>query len=183
MKRYINSLILGIVLAIPVVNENLNAWNTEGKIEVLHTYIEYPTECHEIQEEEVEPEIIDLPEVVCEKPYTDEDLELLAHLLNGESGADWCSDEMVYGVGSVALNRVNSSEFPDTLEEVIYQPGQYACVNDGNFEKEPSERCYQIAEELLLNGSVFPEDVVFQAEFRQGSEVYSKVQNMYFCRM
>ena len=29
-------------------------------------------------------------------------------------------------VGSVVLNRVESEYYPDTIREVIYQPGQYA---------------------------------------------------------
>jgi hypothetical protein len=88
---------------------------------------------------------------------------------------------MLYGVGSVVLNRVASEYFPDTMYEVIYQKGQYACTWDGNIEKEPNERAYKIAEDLLRNGSVLPANVIFQAEFKQGDGVYSKVQNMYFC--
>ena len=125
--------------------------------------------------------VIDLEIKEMTKAYTDEELSLLAHLLNGEAGADWCSDEMVYLVGCVALNRVNSPEFPDTLEGVIHQKGQYACVKDGNFQKQPTERCYEIARELLTHGHDIPADVVFQAQFKQGSGVYKKVQNMYFC--
>lgn len=124
----------------------------------------------------IPPEPIPVVETVNET-----DVEMLAHLLNGEAGADWCSDEMVYYVGSVVLNRVNSDRFPDTLEEVIFQKGQYACTWDGNYDKTPSERCYKIAEDLLINGSVLPSNVVFQAEFEQGSGIYKKVQNMYFC--
>jgi hypothetical protein len=123
----------------------------------------------------VEPEEI-------EKPVIDEkELEMLAHLIGGEAGADWCKDEMLYYVGSVVLNRVNSPYFPDTIEGVIFQKGQYACTWDGNYNRTPSERCYRIAEELLKYGSVLPDNVVFQAEFKQGSGVYEKVQNMYFC--
>ena len=109
------------------------------------------------------------------------DVELLAHLINAEAGATYCSDEMRYMVGSVALNRVESDLFPDTLEEVIFQRGQYACTWDGNFEKEPTENCYDIAYDLLIDGVEIPENVVFQAEFEQGDGVYKRVDNMCFC--
>lgn len=112
---------------------------------------------------------------------SEEDIELLAHLLYAEAGSSWISDETIFYVGSVVLNRVNSDLFPDTLYDVIYQPGQYACTWDGNIEKEPTERCYEIAEELLRNGSVLPENVVFQASFKQGSGVYAYQDNLYFC--
>lgn len=142
-----------------------------------------------------EPQIIELTEVVetdkmsetaeetepPELPYDEEELELLAHLINGEAGADYCSDDLKFYVGSVALNRVASEYFPNTLEAVIFQEGQYACTWDGNYDKEPSEACYEIAEELLIYGSVLPENVLFQAEFKQGDGTYCKEQNMYFC--
>jgi len=111
----------------------------------------------------------------------EEDIELLAHLIFAEAGSDWIEDETLYYVGSVVLNRVNSDLFPDTIYEVIYQRGQYACTWDGNINKTPTERCYVIAEDLLRNGSVLPEEVVFQAEFTQGSGVYAYQDNLYFC--
>lgn len=113
----------------------------------------------------------------------EKELYLLAHLINAEAGSDWCSDDLMRYVGSVALNRVAHEDayFPDTLEEVIYQPGQYACTWDGNFYKEPVERAWIIAKELLDNGSVLPENVVFQSQFPQGSGVYIQEQNMYLC--
>lgn len=116
-----------------------------------------------------------------ELPYSQEDYELLAHLLMGEAGSEACEEEMVWLVGCVALNRVKSDKFPDTLKEVIFQEGQYQCVNDGNFDKEPTDRCWEIAHELLLYGSYIPDNVVFQAEFEQGSGTYKHIQNMYFC--
>lgn len=109
------------------------------------------------------------------------DLYLLSHLINAEAGSDWCSDDLMRYVGSVALNRVQHEAFPDSLEEVIYQSGQYACIWDGNFEKEPSERAVRIAKELLEGGSVLPVDVVFQAEFIQGSGCYIQEQNTFLC--
>lgn len=111
----------------------------------------------------------------------EKDLYLLSHLINAEAGSSWCSDDLMRYVGSVALNRVNHAAFPNTLEEVIYQPGQYACTWDGNFYKEPVERAWRIAKELLDNGSVLPENVVFQSQFPQGNGVYIQEQNMYLC--
>lgn len=57
--------------------------------------------------------------------YTDEDLDLLARIINAEAGCDWIPDWVQRMVGSVVLNRVNSEHFPNSIREVIYQPGQY----------------------------------------------------------
>lgn len=111
-----------------------------------------------------------------------ENLDLLARVINAEGGgADYVSDDMCYAIGSVVLNRVHSDRFPNSIKEVIFAHGQYDCVRTGTFYMEPNERSVQIADELLNGSSVLPESVVFQAEFTQGSGIYIKIQNMYFC--
>lgn len=112
--------------------------------------------------------------------YSDNDLYLMSHLINGEAGSNWCSDEEQRAVGSVVLNRVRDGRFPNTLQGVIYQSGQYACTWDGNFDKEPSARAIENARYVLANGSTLPAGVVFQAGFVQG-EVYAKIGVHYFC--
>lgn len=119
-----------------------------------------------------------------EPDYSQEDLELLARVINAESGAEYLDEEMKWLVGAVVLNRVKSPNYPDTITEVVYQREptvQYACTINGHIEKEPTVLCHEIAEELLKNGYDIPENVVYQSEFKQGSGVYKKIQNMYFC--
>ena len=119
-------------------------------------------------------------EVAADEDNT-EDIELLARLIYAEAGSVKCTYEMRYLVGSVVINRVESKYFPNSIEEVIYQRGQYACITDGHINNQPTEECYQIAKDLLENGTTAPETVLYQAEFKQGSGVYQKIQNMYFC--
>lgn len=109
-----------------------------------------------------------------------EDIVLLAKVISGEAGADWCSDEMRYGVGSVIINRLNHEEFPDTMEEVIYQEGQYGCLHTKEFKDCPTEHCIGIASELYLYGSKYPANVVYQSNQPLGSGTYRHIQNMYF---
>lgn len=118
--------------------------------------------------------------------YSEEDLYLLSHLICGEvEGCDW---EMKVAVGSVVLNRVADPRFPSTLREVIYQknPLQYSCTVDGNFDKTPGEETVEAAKYLLENGSQLPGNVIFQAEFQQGSGLYKFLlapngRTEYFC--
>ena len=81
-------------------------------------------------------------------------------------------------VGSVVLNRIKSDSFPDDMESVIYQKGQYSTASRLS-EVTPSERARENAEYLLINGSVLDEKYVFQANFKQGKDII-KEQNMYF---
>jgi len=111
-----------------------------------------------------------------------EELEILARIIHGESGSNWCSDTMQLYVGSVFLNRVASEYFPNTFYEVAFQDRQYSCTNKGGgYWQEPTERDYATAEYLLVNGSQLESNYVWQSNFRQGTDII-KEQNMYFGR-
>lgn len=111
--------------------------------------------------------------------YNPENVDLLAHLIMGEAeGGSW---ELKVDVGSVALNRVEDNRFPNDIEEVIFQEGQYSCTWDGRFDLEPNWECYEAAAYILEKGSQLPEEVVWQAEFTQGDYIFKQVENMYFC--
>lgn len=57
------------------------------------------------------------------------DAELLASIIFCEAGNQ--SFEGQVAVGAVVLNRMHSDQFPDSMEEVIYQPGQFGPVSTG----------------------------------------------------
>ena len=72
-------------------------------------------------------------------------------------------------VGEVVLNRVAHSDFPGTIREVVYQPGQYYGAQSRYFENlRPDGRCVGL--KRLLEGERVLNDpaVVFQANFKQG---------------
>ncbi len=48
-----------------------------------------------------------------------DELVLLSDFLAHETDSRWLTDELRLGLGEVALNRVTSPEFPDTLAEVL----------------------------------------------------------------
>ena len=107
---------------------------------------------------------------------------MLARIIHGESGANWCSDTMQLYVGSVFLNRVASEYFPNTFEEVAFQGNgkQYSCTRKGGgYWEEPTERDIANATFLLTNGSQLDPAYVWQSQFEQGHDII-KVQNMYF---
>lgn len=111
--------------------------------------------------------------------YSAEDLEILTRLLTGECHT--YPDEEQILVGSVVLNRVNSTYYPNSIKGVVFQKGQYACTWDGNYYRTPTDRNRANAKWLLENGSVLPENVVYQSGGRQGSGVYLKTDYHYYC--
>ncbi|MDP4121094.1 MAG: spore cortex-lytic enzyme [Bacillota bacterium] len=65
--------------------------------------------------------------------YTAAEIALLARTISAES-----RDEPYIGqvaVGAVILNRIKSPIFPHTISDVIYQPGAFSCLKDGQFNK------------------------------------------------
>ena len=115
--------------------------------------------------------------------YSNYELDLLSRLIFAEAGSDWLSDEHQLAVGSVVLNRVKDSRFPNTIHSVIYQtnPIQYACTTNGTINKTPNQRAINNARYLLENGSVIPEDIVWQSTTPQGKGVWRVIQGHYFC--
>lgn len=108
-----------------------------------------------------------------EPPYTEDDLDLLSRLMTAEMGGSWVPDEVQLYVGSVVLNRMTSDLFPgETVYDVVYQPGQYSPTWSGAINNTPDERTIENAKRLLTDGSILPENVVFQASFKQGDGVY-----------
>lgn len=57
------------------------------------------------------------------------DLQLLARAIHGEARGE--SYEGQVAVGAVILNRVKDPNFPNTIAGVIYQPGAFTAVSDG----------------------------------------------------
>jgi len=65
------------------------------------------------------------------------DVQLLARAINGEARGE--SYEGQVAVGAVILNRVKSSKFPNSIAGVIYQPGAFTAVDDGQINEPIAE--------------------------------------------
>ena len=57
------------------------------------------------------------------------DVQLLARAINGEARGEPYEGQVA--VGAVILNRVRHPSFPNTIAGVIYQPGAFTAVADG----------------------------------------------------
>ena len=77
------------------------------------------------------------------------DLQLMARAINGEARGE--SYEGQVAVGAVILNRVKSSEFPNTIAGVIYEPGAFTAVSDGQINQPIDENStvYKAAQDAL----------------------------------
>lgn len=153
----------------------------------LYDYIKTQKTSHEIAElarslglAEKDPIIVRAKELwldANEKFIRDRDI--IATVVFNEAGYGG-SDRHMELVAAVVCNRVKSSEFPNTVYEVVIAPKQYKpeYVDPNSYHgqrarKAPNwEKCQAIAAKALRGEIVCPSDVFFQANFIQGKSIY-----------
>lgn len=75
------------------------------------------------------------------------DVNLLAHLIYAEARGEPYTGQVA--VGAVVLNRVKSSSFPNSIAGVIYQPGAFDVVSDGQINYSPNSTAINAARDAL----------------------------------
>lgn len=75
------------------------------------------------------------------------DARLLARIINAEARGEPYTGQVA--VGAVVLNRVKHSSFPNTIAGVIYQPGAFTALDDGQWNASMYETPYKAAKDAL----------------------------------
>ena len=77
------------------------------------------------------------------------DVQLMARAINGEARGEPYEGQVA--VGAVILNRVKDSRFPNSISGVIYQPGAFTAVSDGQINVTISEgsTVYKAAQDAI----------------------------------
>ena len=132
-----------------------------------------------ISEKAAEPEITLEVETMTEG--FDKQIDLLCRCVEAESG-----NQSVLGkrlVCDVILNRVASEAFPDGIEDVINQPGQFGVVSNGAIEKAvPSEETIT-AVLTELNERIDDGVLYFQTGgYSKFGTPFDKVEDHYFSK-
>ncbi len=79
--------------------------------------------------------------------YSSSDVTLLARLVYAEARGEPYKGQVA--VAAVVLNRVRSSEFPNTIAGVIYQKNAFSCVSDGQINLTPNAESKRAAQDAL----------------------------------
>lgn len=89
-------------------------------------------------------------------PASGNDVTLLAALIQCEAGTKYNN---VLAVGTVVMNRVRSSSYPNSISGVIYQSGQFPPAYSSKFKRlvanGPNSTCMRAAQDVI-NGKVHP---------------------------
>ena len=80
----------------------------------------------------------------------DATVNLLARVISAEARGEPYAGQVA--VGAVILNRVEHPSFPSTVAGVVYQPGAFTCMVDGQIDQPVAQSCVRAAQEAL-NGS------------------------------
>lgn len=78
------------------------------------------------------------------------DVYLLARVISAEARGEPYSGQVA--VGAVILNRVGHPAFPNTIAGVVYQPGAFTCMADGQFNQPIADSAFRAAKDSL-NGA------------------------------
>lgn len=179
-KRIAEIVVMASFLAIFVVtNRNTNKVDCSSSkatnIENTEELMLYHSDFREQQSEEQE-------EIRNEVMYGE--VELLAILIQAEAGNQ--DERGKRYVADVVLNRVDSKQFPDTIEEVINQDNQFSVILDGAYDKAEwtvCEDCFTIALDEYIGPRKNTEILYFTSgeynssgtpAFKYGSHYFSK---------
>ncbi len=77
----------------------------------------------------------------------EDDLYLLAKMISAEARGEPYIGQVA--VGAVILNRVKHPSFPNSIAGVLYQPGAFTALTDGQFNLEPEEQCKSAARDAM----------------------------------
>ncbi len=75
------------------------------------------------------------------------DIYLLARAVHAEARGEPYKGKVA--VAAVILNRVRNAAFPNTIAGVIYQPGAFTCVDDGQINLTPNEEATTAARDAM----------------------------------
>ncbi len=80
----------------------------------------------------------------------DSDFNLLARVISAEARGEPYTGQVA--VGAVILNRIAHPSFPNSVAGVVYEPGAFTCMVDGQIDEPVADSAYQAARDAL-NGS------------------------------
>ena len=116
---------------------------------------------------------------------TDANIYLLARIISAEGRGESYVGQVA--IGAVICNRIEHPSFPDTLQGVIYQNGEFTAIVDGQFNEPIAESAYYAARDALsgwdpTGGCVYyfnPKKT--SDEYMHSKEVVKVIGDHYFC--
>ena len=145
--------------AVQAISQNIVASAqemTDASQQVIADNIAKKEEEERLAREKAEQEVKEKAEREAREAYVRANQELLASIIYCEAGNQPYEGQVA--VGAVVMNRIKSSSYPDTMEEVIYQSGQFSPAMSGWLDRVRANQGYteaamQAAEDALAGSN------------------------------
>ena len=128
---------------------------------------------YETQQKEKEQAVQQVSQTGASMSASDSELALLAAIIQCEAGGESHTGKVA--VGAVIMNRVRSSQFPNSITEVVYQSGQFSPVASGILSSVLSQGarsdCYQAAQEALAGSNPIGSALYFNSGSGRGQQI------------
>ena len=125
------------------------------------------------QKKEKEQAVQQVSQTGASMSASDSELALLAAIIQCEAGGESHTGKVA--VGAVIMNRVRSSQFPNSITEVVYQSGQFSPVASGILSSVLSQGarsdCYQAAQEALAGSNPIGSALYFNSGSGRGQQI------------
>lgn len=156
-KRIPETIALALCVAVLLTaGAQVIAQEQENRQEIIDKKIaegkkETPVEAAETKEDEkkeaVKVKAITEEQTEMEMAITEEEYVLLARAVYCEARGEPFHGQIA--IAAVILNRVEHDNFPDTINDVIFQPSAFSAVQDGQFWLTPDNSAYEAVEKAL----------------------------------
>jgi N-acetylmuramoyl-L-alanine amidase len=106
-----------------------------------------------------------------------DELDVMAKIIYSEARGESYTGQVA--VGAVVMNRIQSQQFPDTIYDVVFQPGAFTAIDDGQYWLTPNRTAYMAAQDAVrgwdpTGGSLY----YFNPDTASSRWIWSLPQNM-----
>ena len=111
-------------------------------------------------------------------PVTETEIELMARVVYAEANTESAAGQQA--VAEVILNRRAAGNFEDTIEAVIFAPGQFSTAPMLH-RVTPTSANYAAVLAALYGEAILPMDVVYFSQGAENNRVWGVIGNHVFC--
>ncbi|WP_248928297.1 spore cortex-lytic enzyme [Paenibacillus hamazuiensis] len=76
-----------------------------------------------------------------------QEMDIMAHIIYSEARGEPYKGQVA--VGAVVMNRIQSGKFPGNIRDVVFQPGAFTAVDDGQYWLTPNSTAYLAAQDAV----------------------------------
>lgn len=165
--------LISLVLAILLISSSCSAEEEAAQANEWTVTVQLlaPEETAEQQEEAEEPQSR-------YREITEDERELIARVIYLEARGE--PTEGQQAVAEVILNRVAADNFPGSVEDVIYQEGQFSTAS-AIPEAAPGEAQYAAVDAAMYGDPVLPMNVVYFSREGENDDVWGTIGEHVFC--